>query len=408
VTQADAEPSHPSVGGPEFARGAAYGTAAVSIWAGWIVVTRLGVTRSLASVDIAALRFGVAGLILLPVLWRRGLALDRLGWLGLATLALGGGAPFVLLVGAGLHFAPAAHAGALFPGVMPLFVALLASSILGESFPWMKRVGLVLILSGALAIVGFAGLSRGGSQGVGHFLFLGAALLWASHTVSMRRARLDGLHAAAIAAVVSMIFYLPIYAVVAGARLLDVPIGDIVFQGLYQGVITMVISLFLYGRAISLLGASSGAAFGALGPAMAALIAIPALGEWPTRADWIAIMLISAGVYLAGGGPLPWPGRPTSDEGRRSATVTARDPARSSTTGLEPVPHACRRRKVRIPRCGCVRPAARIGSPVLPHTPFSRPSPPRYAAGAFTGDGSASAASISSKERPLVSKPMNQ
>jgi drug/metabolite transporter (DMT)-like permease len=251
----------------------------------------------------------VAGLILLPVLWRRGLALDRLGWLGLATLALGGGAPFVLLVGAGLHFAPAAHAGALFPGVMPLFVALLASSILGESFPWMKRVGLILILSGALAIIGFAGLSRGGSQGVGHFLFLGAALLWASYTVSMRRARLDGLHAAAIAAVVSMIFYLPIYAVVAGARLLDVPIGDIVFQGLYQGVITMVISLFLYGRAISLLGASSGAAFGALGPAMAALIAIPALGEWPTRADWIAIMLISTGVYLAGGGPLPWPGR---------------------------------------------------------------------------------------------------
>jgi hypothetical protein len=106
-----------AVRGPEFARGAAYGAAAVSIWAGWIVV----------AVDIAALRFGVAGVILLPILWRRGLALDRLGWLGFAALALGGGAPFVLLVGAGLHFAPAAHAGALFPGVMPLFVALLAS-----------------------------------------------------------------------------------------------------------------------------------------------------------------------------------------------------------------------------------------------------------------------------------------
>lgn len=90
-------------------------------------MTRLGVTTSLAAVDIAALRFGVAGVILLPILWRRGLALDRLGWLGFAALALGGGAPFVLLVGAGLHFAPAAHAGALFPGVMPLFVALLAS-----------------------------------------------------------------------------------------------------------------------------------------------------------------------------------------------------------------------------------------------------------------------------------------
>jgi len=31
-----------------------------------------------------------------------------------------------------------------------------------------------------------------------------------------------------------------------------------------------------------------------------------------------------------------------------------------------------------------------------------------YAAGALTGDGPVSVASISSKERPLVSKPMNQ
>jgi drug/metabolite transporter (DMT)-like permease len=42
---------------------------------------------------------------------------------------------------------------------------------------------------------------------------------------------------------------------------------------------------------------------------MTAVLAIPILGEWPTAIDWIAIILISAGVYAVSGGPLP--GRPT-------------------------------------------------------------------------------------------------
>ena len=106
----------------EYIRGALYGLAAVTIWSGWIVVARLGLRTSLTPWDIAALRFGVAGLLLLPYVMRRGLALERLGWIGLAAIVIGGGAP-VLLANADLLFAPAAHAGALFPGVMPLAAA---------------------------------------------------------------------------------------------------------------------------------------------------------------------------------------------------------------------------------------------------------------------------------------------
>jgi hypothetical protein len=73
-----------------------------------------------------AIRFAVAGVLLLPYLLRRGLALDRLGWTGLAAIVVGCGAPMVLLVNAGLLFAPASHGGALFPGVMPSMVAILA------------------------------------------------------------------------------------------------------------------------------------------------------------------------------------------------------------------------------------------------------------------------------------------
>ena len=289
----------------EYTRGALYGLAAASIWAGWIVVARLGLTTSLTPWDIAALRFGVGGLLLLPHLLRMGFAIERLGWIGLAAIVLGCGAPMVLLVNAGLLFAPAAHAGGLFSGVVPLMVALLAAPILHEAFTSAKRVGLTLILAGVIGIVWSADATIGTRQNIGHVLFLGGALLWACYTVAMRRARLDGLHAAAIAAACTLVLYLPVYAVVAGASLFEAPLTDIALQAFVQGFLTAVISLLLYGRAVSILGASGGAAFPALCPAMTAVLAIPILGEWPTTIDWIAIILISAGVYVVSGGPLP-------------------------------------------------------------------------------------------------------
>src|ERR1700760_2006946 len=81
----------------QYLGGAAFGLAAVSIWSGWIVVARLGLrSSSLTPWDIAALRFGVAGLAMLPLVLARGVAFDRLGWGGLAAIVLGGGGAGVL------------------------------------------------------------------------------------------------------------------------------------------------------------------------------------------------------------------------------------------------------------------------------------------------------------------------
>jgi drug/metabolite transporter (DMT)-like permease len=163
---------------------------------------------------------------------------------------------------AGLLFAPAAHAGALFPGVMPLMVALLAAALLREEFTSKKIFGFALILPGVLAIVWASGSELGSSQNIGHGLFLGAGLAWAFYTIAMRKARLDGLHAAAISAVGSMLIYMPIYLLMAGTKLAVAPWSD-------------------------------------------ALLGIPIHGEWPTSIDWAAICMISTGVYVVSGGPLP-------------------------------------------------------------------------------------------------------
>src|SRR4249920_3276707 len=180
-----------------YTRGALYGLAAVSIWSGWIVIARLGLRTSLTPWDIAALRFGVAGILLSPYVLIKGLAVERLGGIGLAAIVFGGAAP-VLLANSGLKFASAAHAGALFPGVMPLMVALLAAAFLQETFTTSKKIGFTLILPGVLGIACSSDGVIGSSANVGDVLFLGSGLAWAFYTIAMRRARLGGLHAAAI------------------------------------------------------------------------------------------------------------------------------------------------------------------------------------------------------------------
>jgi drug/metabolite transporter (DMT)-like permease len=296
-------PSKPTTS--EYLRGALYAIAAVSMWAGWVVAARLGVKTSLTPWDITAIRFGVAGMILLPYLLKKGFAIDRLGGWGVAAIMAGGGAPMVLISYIGLLFAPARHAASLYTGLLPLNVAILAALVLGEAFTVTKRIGLALIVPGALGIVWSAGAMIGSPQNIGHVLFIGAGMMSAGYFVAMRKGRLNGLHAAAIAAVGSLIAYIPIYVIATGASLADAPWRDVAMQAFVQGLLTSVISQVLFGRAVNILGASRSAAFAALSPAITALLAIPILGEWPATIDWIAILLISCGVYCVSGGPLP-------------------------------------------------------------------------------------------------------
>jgi drug/metabolite transporter (DMT)-like permease len=280
---------------------------AVTIWAGWMVTTRLGVLAPgadrLSAWDITALRFLVAGLLLCPVVLRRGFAWRRLGPVWFAVLVAGAGAPYVVVVTWGLTFAPAAHGGALLPGTMPTFVAVLSVALLRDRLDRGQVVGLALTLTGAGALLGSeiarAGLSD--AQPIGDALFLLAAFLWACSTLAMKRGGLTPLHGTAVVAVASLILYLPPYLVLAGGHALALPLAESAFHGFYQGVMTSVVSLIAYMRGIALLGPARGSAFSALVPVLAAVLAIPLLGEWPTPMTWVAVTLTAAGVVLASG-----------------------------------------------------------------------------------------------------------
>ncbi|MBM3556224.1 MAG: DMT family transporter [Alphaproteobacteria bacterium] len=279
--------------------GIAWGLTAVTIYAGWMAVTRHSARTALDPWDLAFLRFGFAGLVLAPVVWRQGLGLDKLGWRGLAFLVATAGAPYTVVAATGMGYAPAAHAAALIPGVIPLFVALQGQLFLRLRYEQGQWLGLAAIAAGALAIGGFGAILGAPELWRGHALFLLAANMWSAYTLYLGRIGLTALHATAIVSVGSFLVYVPPYLAIAGWRVIEAPPDDIILQTLYQGLLVSIVALIAFNRAIALLG-PKGASLLAFVPVFTVILAIPALGEWPSAVDVVGIALVSLGVYVVG------------------------------------------------------------------------------------------------------------
>jgi drug/metabolite transporter (DMT)-like permease len=213
----------------------------------------------------------------------------------------GAGAPYLLVCVSGLSLAPAAQGGALTPGVMPLWVALLGILFLGERPSRPRQIGLAMILIGAFAIIGFESLGGSNERLLGQALLVAAGLMWAIYTVILRGSGLSAMHAVAIVASLSAIFYLPIYLLFLHPSLPTMPLDSVLLHALYQGAFAGVLAMLTWNRAVALLGPARASPFAALAPVLALLAAIPVLGEIPTVAEWMGTLLISCGVPLATG-----------------------------------------------------------------------------------------------------------
>lgn len=276
------------------------GVIAMLLYAGQFVLSRWSIQRTLSLWDLAALRFATAGLLLLPVAVRHGLASAAgIGWPRAVVLAITVGAPYTLIMYGGLTVAPAGHGAIIIPGVTPVVSTVLVWFWFSERARAMKLVGLSLIIVG-LVLVGWPGVvgHGDGRTWTGDFLFAAAGVLWGLFTVLARRWHVDPLRGTAIVWVMALA-YLPIYGVFAGERLLTAPRGEMVFQALYQGVGVAIVALALYAWAIRVLGASFASLFMPLIPVFGVLLAVPVLNEIPAPVQIIGMLTVSAGMGLA-------------------------------------------------------------------------------------------------------------
>ena len=278
--------------------GGSFAIVTALIWAIWIVGTRMAVTNDIPLVWILMLRFGAPAVLLIPAWWKVGLLPPGVKRWQLALMVVGSGAPMIAITAAGTGYANSAQIGVLLPGSMPLFVALLSALIDGEKYTPVRIVGFTLSVI-ALLLIGGPALAEG--QGIGFLLLPLGAFLWAVYTIAFRHSGLKATQAAGIVAVWSTVMLIPFAIFTDPTPLLEAPPLILGWQLISQAILSGVVALVAYGAAVRLIGPSRTAIFGALAPALATLLAIPVLGEWPTWLNVAGIVLVVIGVSLASG-----------------------------------------------------------------------------------------------------------
>lgn len=287
----------------KFVQGLAVGLLAASIGALYTVFARWGISRGLSSSDLTVLRFGVAGVLMLPVMaaayWR-----DRAQfttrwriWLLIALLA---GTPFGLLMFGALQFAPPSHA-AVFPfTAMSVMGMVLGSVVLGDRMTSRRVTGIAVVLLGLVLVSGIELSSLTMQAALGDAMFLAAGTLWAGFGIVLRKHRLDPLLATAVISISALLTYVPAYVLLTGGEQLIAAAPQVLWvEVMVQGVIAGAGTLYTYSKMVSLLGPSRAAVFPALAPGLAALMAWPVLGHVPGIFETLGLLMVMTGLIVA-------------------------------------------------------------------------------------------------------------
>ncbi len=272
---------------------------AVAIFGANFAIARYATKQGLSAQDLVSLRFGTATVFLLPLFWRRGLfTCAGIGWRRGIALTFTSGAPMNLLMSTGLTYAPAAHGAALGPGTVTVVGVVYSVVISRIAPPVLTQVGLVLVLAG-LVSVALAGAVSGSANVVfGDICFFLTGLLWGFYPVLTHRWRIDPMTGAAICAVLSLPYVIWYFAL-GHPNLLRADPWLVLGQALFQGVVSTIIGLWLWGSAIRVVGISRTQLYPPLIPVVGAVMAVPILGEVPGPIQALGVVLIVVGLGLS-------------------------------------------------------------------------------------------------------------
>lgn len=271
---------------------------AVAIYAGNFVVSRYAIKAEIGVNDMVALRFGVAGVIMLPLLMRygargfAGIGLRR----GLILTAFAG-PPFALIWTWALSYAPVAHGAAIVSAMIPMSSAIGSSFVSGQKIPRGKMVLFGAIFAGLGMVSGFS-VSASPAVLFGDFLFFICGTMWGTYSVILRQWQLEPMPVTIVVSMLSLL-YLPVYFLLLTPDYGSVSFGQVTFLAFYQGILASIVSLLLFSVAVQKLGPQRATLGNATVPIFAAMLAVPVLNELPSLIQWLGITLVVGSVILA-------------------------------------------------------------------------------------------------------------
>jgi drug/metabolite transporter (DMT)-like permease len=273
------------------------GIAAALGWAAGFVAAKHGVAIGFSPADLALHRFFWSGLLLMPLVLRDGIAdLGGIGWGRGLLMSVLSGPPQAIIAYTGFMLVPLGHGTTIQPACAALSGLILATLVLGERPTGQRILGGATIIAG-LMVFGAESLTTIGSHGVGgDLLFATAGLFWATFGILLRYWHVSGTRAVAVVGALSVLVFAPLHALLVGYDgIWRMGLAENLLQIVVQGILAGMLPIYLFARAVILLGAGRAATFPALVPGFSLIIGYLALGIVPSIAQLVGLAIVVVG-----------------------------------------------------------------------------------------------------------------
>jgi drug/metabolite transporter (DMT)-like permease len=275
------------------------GAGAALFWAAGLAAARHGIDIGLAPSDLVFHRCIWAGIAFLPaVIANRAADLRGLGWGRGIVLTLAGGPILSAFSYSGFLLVPLGHGGVIQPSCAALGGLALATLVLKEPMFAARALGAIAIVAG-LVVIGFEALTSIGSHALlGDLSFATAGFLFAAFGMMLKLWRVAPTRAVVVTGVLSLAL-IPVQWIFFGfERMIAVGLWANVVQLIFQGILSGAVSIFLFTRAVVLLGAARAAVFPTLVPPFTLLIGYLVLDVVPTVFQLIGLVMVLIGFRL--------------------------------------------------------------------------------------------------------------
>ncbi len=283
---------------PSHVTGYAAAWTIVLVWSFWLIVSRVANQSGLTIYDLAAMRYGLASVVALPLClyykpWR-GLRLTQVALLSFIL-----GPVYILTVFSGFLYAPAAHGGIFMNGVLPL-ISILFGVLLFRALPRFQQVlGAALILVSAIVLAWDTSVTNHQDAWIGDLLFVIGALFFSSYIILSERWKLSAMQIIFCGTIVNAVLYLPVWALWLPSGLSDAPLGPLLLQAVYQGFVPNLLGLLFIAHASRTIGNGNTSAILAAVPGVGAILGALILSESLGLISISALVLLTVGLLIS-------------------------------------------------------------------------------------------------------------
>ncbi|MEM9850763.1 MAG: DMT family transporter [Pseudomonadota bacterium] len=275
-------------------RSLALGLTFVIIWSSAFSAARIIVAEA-PPLTISALRFAIAGAILVAIAWAQGqrIRLDRTGWRATVTFGVCQNALYLGLFFVAMQTVEASLA-TIMASTMPLIVGFASATLMGERIGTRGWAGLIAGFAGVLIIM--SNRITGGVDPFGLALCIVGVTALAVATLSVRGASAGG----NMLMVVGLQMWVGSAALIPFALWFEVPsipwsprlLAAFTYTLTMPGIVATVIWFALVGR----IGATRAATYHFLNPFFGVAIASVVLGETLTVWDGVGVAVVMVGI----------------------------------------------------------------------------------------------------------------